>query len=75
MPTLKYYRAEYPLEYCASRFLVQWMRHEQRLHNSISANPDNEVIKDALAYFQVSRSFGGLKGDPEKVGIILQSLS
>ncbi len=70
---MKDYRAEFPLEFCALHFLIQWLRSEKALHEAIKDNPSGESIRGALAYFQVARNFKGLK-DPATVAVIRDSL-
>jgi hypothetical protein len=60
-------------EFCAFRFLTQWQEDELRLHRALSAAPNEEGIREALAYFQVARNFKGL-GKDENASFILNSL-
>jgi len=60
-------------EFCAFRFLEQWQDEEYALFNAISSTPTDKDIRKALSYFQVSRTFEGLK-EPAKVALILKSL-
>jgi hypothetical protein len=60
-------------EFCAFRFLAQWQEDEYALYNAISSTPIEKDIRKALSYFQVSRTFEGLK-EPAKVAFILNSL-
>ncbi len=48
-------------EYYAFRFLNQWYEDELELHSAISTKPDDATVGKALAFFQVSRNFPGLK--------------
>jgi hypothetical protein len=64
------YQAEFPLEFCALRFLLQWLGKEEQLHRALVSNPTDEHIRAALAYFQVSRNFKGLGNQPEKASLI-----
>lgn len=68
------YRAEFPLEYCALRFLLQWLRREEALHQAIASEPSDEEIRDALAYFRVSRNFKGLSKESGKAASIRKAL-
>lgn len=54
---------ELPFEYCALRFLMQWEQRERTLHGQIANNPSLDQIRSALRYFQVARTFRGLKSD------------
>jgi hypothetical protein len=54
---------ELPFEFCALRFLVQWEQGEKALHEQIAGNPSLTQIRSALRYFQVARTFKGLKSD------------
>jgi hypothetical protein len=54
---------EMPFEYCALRFLIQWEQRERTLHDRIAGNPSLGDIRSALRYFQVARTFKGLKSD------------
>lgn len=47
-------------EFCAYRYLVQWLRDEQYLHQTLSSKPTPDDIRDALRYFQVARTFRNL---------------
>ncbi|PKO37723.1 MAG: hypothetical protein CVU33_11640 [Betaproteobacteria bacterium HGW-Betaproteobacteria-6] len=71
---MKNYRVEFPLEYCALRFLLQWLRSEEALYQAISSAPSDKDIRSALAYFQVSRNFKGLSKEPGKVAFIRKAL-
>lgn len=71
---MKDYRTEFPLEYCASRFLTQWMRHEETLYKCFSSDPTIEDIREALSYFKVSRNFKGLNNEVGKIEIIRNEL-
>jgi hypothetical protein len=71
---MKDYRAEFPLEFCALRFLLQWLGSEQSLYRAIASSPTDEDIRKALAYFQVSRNFKGLSKEPAKVTLIRDAL-
>lgn len=68
------YRADFPFEYCALRFLLQWLHAERALYQAIASNPSDEDISNALAYFQVSRNFKGISKEPEKVTFIRKAL-
>lgn len=72
--TMKNYREEFPLAYCAARFLRQWEKHEASLYRGISSAPDDATVSKALAYFQVSRNFADLKKKPENLGKIRSAL-
>lgn len=50
-----------PFEFCALRFLLQWERSERFIYEQISKNPTQDQIRSALRYFQVARTFKGLK--------------
>jgi hypothetical protein len=67
MTTKKDFEQEFPFEYCATRFLLQWQRHELMLYEAFSSNPTKESISKALAYFRVSRNFPDLKKTPNKL--------
>jgi len=71
---MKDYRAEFPLEFCALRFLLQWLRSEEALYLAIASNPTDEDVRMALAYFQVSRNFRGLSKEPTKALFIRDAL-
>jgi hypothetical protein len=71
---MKDYLADFPLEFCALRFLIQWLRREEALFEAISATPTNDDIREALAYFQVSRNFKGLQDEPQKASLIRKAL-
>jgi hypothetical protein len=74
MSVVKGYGSRFPLEYCALRFLVQWLRREKALYLAVSSNPTEEDIRKALSYFVVSRNFTGLRKEPQKIGIIRNAL-
>jgi len=61
--SIKMFQKEYPLGYCAVRFLGQWQKREESLYKEISPNATKDSISNALAYFQVSRNFPDLKKD------------
>ena len=71
---MKDYLVEFPLEYCALRFLLQWLRSEEALYQAIAFSPSDQDIRNALAYFQVSRNFKGLSSEPGKVAFIRKAL-
>ncbi len=71
---MKNYLEEFPLAYCAARFLRQWEKREASLYKAISSAPDDATISKALAYFQVSRNFAGIKEKPENLGKIRSAL-
>jgi hypothetical protein len=50
-------------EYCALRFLLQWLQRERALHDQIAGNPSLQQVRSALQYFQVARTFTGLRSD------------
>lgn len=51
-------------EYCAVRFLDNWIKKEKILSDEISAQtPTLDGIRNSLAYFKVSRGFAGIKND------------
>jgi hypothetical protein len=51
-------------EYCALRYLLQWQRKEESLHEGMRAsNPELPKLRDALRYFKVARNFKGLGND------------
>lgn len=54
---------ELPFEYCALRFLLQWEQRERSLHEYIAGSPTLPQLRSALRYFQVARTFAGLKTD------------
>ena len=60
-------------EFCAFEFLRQWLDTEQALHVAFSTSPTEDKLREALAYFQVARTFTGLSS-PGKVHLVLQSL-
>jgi hypothetical protein len=60
-------------EYCAFKFLEQWLESEESLFSVISVCPTPESIREALQYFGVSRNFAGVS-ETEKQKRILQSL-
>ena len=60
-------------EFCAFRFLAQWLESERGLHAAISSVPTEGDIRKALSYFQVARNFKGLKA-PENATFIVKSL-
>lgn len=68
------YLIEFPLQYCALRFLLQWLRREKALYQHFSASPADQHVRSALAYFQVSRNFRGLGSEPGKVAFIRETL-
>ncbi len=59
--SLKAALSEFPLQFCAARFLRQWEKHEQPLYERINA-PNNTLddLERALTFFQVSRCFTGI---------------
>lgn len=67
------YLTEFPLEYCAFRFLCQWLRDEQALHHDILPVPSNDVVRRSLAYFGVARNFKGLSEHVPDVRDALQA--
>lgn len=71
---LKKYTVDFPLEYCAARFLRQWENDESSLCNRISKNPNNEDILNALAYFMVSRNFRGISEEPRLQRYVRENL-
>lgn len=71
---MKNYQTEFPLEYCALRFLIQWLRNEQSLHQAIASSLSDIGIRHALAYFQVARNFKGLSQDLTTTSIIRKAL-
>lgn len=54
---------EPPFEYCALRFLLQWQQRESALHHQIAGSPSLQQVRSALQYFQVARTFKGLRSD------------
>lgn len=64
---------EFPFEFCAQRFLLQWQRKERELHSWIKGEPTVDQLRTALRYFKVARNFKGLK-TPERAETILHSL-
>jgi len=52
-----------PFEFCALRFLLQWEKSEKLLHEQVSGEPSLDQIRSGLRYFQVARTFKGLKSD------------
>lgn len=66
---------EFPLAFCAAKFLRQWEKHEASLYCAISAAPSDSAISQALAYFQVARNFADLKKKPESIGKIRRALT
>jgi len=64
---------EFPFEFCALRFLLQWQGKEKALHRQIRATPTIDELRKALRYFQVARNFKGLK-EQQKAEAALASL-
>jgi hypothetical protein len=56
-------KAELHFEYCALRFLLQWLQRERVLHDQIVGKPSLQQVRAALQYFQVARTFPGLRSD------------
>ncbi len=52
-----------PFEFCALRFLLQWEKSEKSLHEQVAGTPSLDQIRSALRYFQVARTFKGLKSN------------
>lgn len=51
----------FPFEFCAFRFLIQWLQKEEELHSRMQAVPTLADLRDALKYFQVARCFTGIR--------------
>lgn len=57
---------DFPFEFCALRYLLQWLRKESSLHANLQADSPNLVhVRQAFRFFQVARNFAGLKEDPK----------
>ena len=56
-------KPELQFEYCALRFLLQWLQRERVLHDQIAGKPSLRQVRSALQYFQVARTFPGLRSD------------
>jgi hypothetical protein len=56
-------KSELSFEYCALRFLLQWLQRERALHDRVAGNPSLQQVRSALQYFQVARTFEGLRSD------------
>jgi hypothetical protein len=56
-------KPELQFEYCALRFLLQWLQRERVLHDQIAGKPSFLQVRSALQYFQVARTFPGLRSD------------
>lgn len=55
---------DFPFEFCALRYLLQWQGKEKALHANLQASaPDLLHVRRALRFFQVARNFAGLKKD------------
>ena len=61
---------EFPFEFCALRFLLQWERSEKGFHRQMKGPPDIVQLRKALRYFQVARNFKGLKNDSKAISIV-----
>jgi hypothetical protein len=61
---------ELPFEYCALRFLIQWKQREKSLHDQMAGNPSLAEIRSALRYFQVARTFKGLRSDDAAQAVV-----
>jgi hypothetical protein len=60
-------------EFCALSFLTQWQENECALHRAVSMSPSVSEIRQALNYFQVSRTFKDLDV-PGNAAFILRCL-
>ena len=59
--------------FCAFSFLAQWQESECALHKALSSShPTEDDILKALSYFQVSRTFKGLR-EPGNTKIVLDA--
>jgi len=68
------YIDKFPLPYCAAKFLMQWVKREKHLHSAMSTDPQDTDIFNALAYFQVSRNFKGLRRKADCIKIALSGV-
>lgn len=48
------------LSYCAFKYLGQWIQYEDALHQSFKKAASPQMFREALQYFQISRSFEGI---------------
>ncbi len=54
----------FPFEFCALRYLLQWQRKEAALHARVKHEAlELTDVRKALKYFQVARNFKGFKQD------------
>jgi hypothetical protein len=64
---------DFPFEFCALQFLLQWQRSERGHYRQIRNTPTVTGLRGALSYFQVARNFPGLS-EEKKAQSVLSAL-